>query len=296
MTLHDHKLICPNYSMFDGRAFCYRCRGRRFHQAAIARCNEGSFPRSLLLTVEAYWQKWSRVYDGIRYFITPSRYLRDTFLAEGFAPDRVVYVAPFVARDSWGARAAPGGATAASAPVRSLPERYVLYFGRIGPEKGLLTLLEAVCQLRGVSLVVCGEGPLRERLEARAARGGGAEIVFTGFLGRAALDGVIRRSSVVVLPSISPENAPYTVLEAMALGRPVIVSNLGGLPELAGSGGGLIFEAGSANSLASRIREVWEDEELASSLGRKGAQFVEDRLTEDRHLDEIESLYRMAVA
>jgi glycosyltransferase involved in cell wall biosynthesis len=68
------------------------------------------------------------------------------------------------------------------------------------------------------------------------------------------------------------------------------------LPELAGSGGGLIFEAGSANSLASRIREVWEDEELASSLGRKGAQFVEDRLTEDRHLDEIESLYRMAVA
>ncbi len=294
MTLHDHKLICPNYSMFDGRAYCYRCRGRRFHQAALARCHEGSLSRSLLLSAEAIWQKWTRVYENVRFFVAPSRYIHDAFVAEGFSADCVIYIAPFVARDvpDRGTAAEPAGATK---PDHGLPDRYVLYFGRLGPEKGLFTLLDAVSQLENVPLVVCGDGPIRDRLEERARSVAGARIVFTGHLEKKGLDEIIRRAAVAVLPSICPENAPYSVLEAMAFGIPVIVSNRGGLPELAESGGGLIFEAGNSGSLATMIREVWENGRLAADAGRSGKQFVEGRLTEGRHLEEIETVYRRAV-
>jgi glycosyltransferase involved in cell wall biosynthesis len=300
MTLHDHKLICPNYSLFDGKSYCYRCRGGRFHRAAFARCNEGSFTRSLLLSIEAYWQKLTRVYDAIEYFIAPSLYMRGMFLAEGYSQDRVVHIRPFVEGVEGGCKRAPlegaDGEDGAAGAAARLPDRYILYFGRLGAEKGLFSLLEAVSALDGVPLVVCGEGPLRPALEARAAEIPGGRVRFTGHLGKAALDAVVRRAAAVVLPSTAAENAPYTVLEAMAAGAPVIVSNAGGLPELAEAGGGRVFEAGRAAELSARIREVWDDPALAREMGAKGRRFVGEELTEDRHMALLEAVYRKAAA
>jgi glycosyltransferase involved in cell wall biosynthesis len=293
MTLHDHKLICPNYSLFDGNGYCYRCRGGRFHRAAATRCNEGSFARSFLLSIEAYWQRLTRVYDGVRFFISPSRYLRDMFVAEGYSPDRVVYLPPFVAGEE---AAADGGGGAVSAAVSGdLPDRFILYFGRLGSEKGLFTLLDAVSCLEQVPLVVCGDGPLRESLQVHAAKAAPGRVRFSGHLGASDLEAVIRRAAAVVLPSIAAENAPYTVLEAMAAGVPVIVSKAGGLPELAEAGGGLVFSAGSAGELAERIREVWANPELAKEMGGKGRRFVSEELREDRHIARLESVYGKAV-
>jgi len=292
MTLHDHKLICPNYSLFDGESYCYRCRGARFHRAAAVRCNEGSFARSLLLSIEAYWQKLTRVYDGVRFFIAPSRYLREMFVAEGYSPERVVYLPPFVAAENGLGRSGKCGAEG-SGPG-TLPERYILYFGRLGAEKGLFTLLEAVSGV-DVPLVVCGTGPLEGALTERAATIGGGRVHFTGHLDKKELDSVVRRSAAVVLPSICAENAPYTVLEAMAAGVPAIVSNMGGLPELVRAGGGLVFEGGNASELATRIRELWENPALGEDIGLRGKRFVAEKLTEKRHVAALERVYRRAV-
>jgi glycosyltransferase involved in cell wall biosynthesis len=292
MTLHDHKLICPNYSLFDGKSYCYRCRGGRFHRAAAVRCNEGSFARSLLLSIEAYWQKLTRVYDGVRFFIAPSRYLREMFVAEGYSPERVVYLPPFVENGDDPGRA--GARAREDTSAVWLPDRYVLYFGRLGAEKGLITLLEAISRV-DVPLVVCGTGPLRRALEERAARVAGGRVHFTGHLEKQELAGIVRRAAAVVLPSMCAENAPYTVLEAMAAGVPAIVSNTGGLPELVRAGGGMVFAAGNAPELATRIRELWENPALGEEIGLRGKRFVAEKLTEKRHVDELETVYRRAV-
>lgn len=289
MTLHDYKLICPNYSLFDGRAYCFRCRGGRFYKAATTRCRDGSFTKGLLLSIEAYWQKLSRVYDDVRFFLAPSRYIHDAFTAEGFPPDRVVYLAPFVT---------PGDADTDSAhgtPVlEGLPEKYVVYFGRLSIEKGLSTLFDAIARLARVPLVVCGDGPLRKRLEEEAARTR-SRVHFTGYLEKPVLDAVVRRSTVAVLPSESPENAPYTVLEAMALGVPVVVSNMGGLPELARMGGGIVFTAGDAAGLAETLYDLWDNQSLAADIGRRGRRAATEELGEDRHMDGLVSVYRKAL-
>jgi glycosyltransferase involved in cell wall biosynthesis len=289
MTLHDYKLICPNYSLFDGTAYCYRCRGKRFHRAATARCHDGSFAKSLLLSIEAYWQKRTRVYDGVRFLLAPSRYIRDAFLAEGFSAKRVVYLPPFAPEDEAAADSASAGAL-----LDTLPKRYIVYFGRLSPEKGLLTLLDAVGRVMRAPLVVCGDGPQRNALEERA-RERATRVQFTGHLAKPVLRAVVERSAAVVLPSESPENAPYTVLEAMAMGVPVIVSSMGGLPELVGRGGGVVFEAGDAAELAAKIYELWEDATLAGEIGRCGKRVATEQLTEKRHIDDLVSIYEKAV-
>jgi len=289
MTLHDYKLICPNYSLFDGTAYCYRCRGKRFHHAATTRCHDGSFAKSLLLSIEAYWQKRTRVYDEVRFFLAPSRYIRDVFIAEGFSADRVRFLPPFVPDEDLAA-----GCSSEASVLDALPKRYFVYFGRLSSEKGLLTLLDAVGRVMRAPLVICGDGPLRKALEERA-RETKTRVQFTGHLDKPVLRAVVERATAVVLPSESPENAPYTVLESMALGIPVIVSSMGGLPELAGRGGGVVFTAGDAAELAARIYEFWEDASLAGEVGRCGKRVATEQLTENRHIEDLVSIYEKAI-
>ncbi|UCG51098.1 MAG: glycosyltransferase [Candidatus Latescibacterota bacterium] len=290
MTLHDYKLICPNYKFFDGKRYCERCAGGRFYRAALTRCNHGSFVRSLLLSIEAYWQRMTRIYDGVRFFLAPSRYMRERFIAEGFGADRVIYLAPYVLD---GART--GGLDDTKATLENLPSKYVLYFGRLDREKGLPTLFAATDRCDGVRLVVCGDGPLRQILEAGIGSQREARVTFTGYLSKPVLDRVVAGATVVVMPSEWPENAPFTVLEAMSHGVPVIVSNMGGLPEFADMGGCVVFEVGDSKDLAQRIEELWQNEELARKIGAEGRRAVDERLTEAKHMEALETIYRRAL-
>jgi colanic acid/amylovoran biosynthesis glycosyltransferase len=142
------------------------------------------------------------------------------------------------------------------------PERpRLVCVGRLSPEKGQLVLLEAAAVLakEGVSLelVLVGDGPLRAELEARVvALGLSGSVRMTGSLDASRLRAEILASRALVLPSFA-EGLPVVLTEALALGRPVIATAVGGVPELVwpGSGGWLVPPA-SADALASAMREA----------------------------------------
>ena len=290
MTLHDYKLICPNYSLFDGGSYCYRCEGGRFRMAPVTRCNGGSFLRSSLLAIEAYWQKRTKVYDAIRMFLAPSRYIRDKFVDAGFGDDRVAHLPSFLPSESESIE------SVRSSALVNLPERFVLYFGRLSVEKGVRTLIEAVAKTRDIPLVICGDGPLAHELKVFKRLKNLDHVLFTGHLSKMVLERVIQRARVVVQPSLSPENAPFSVLEAMEFGRPVIASAVGGLPELVEKAGGLDFAPGDSRALAARIKEVWEDDDLAARLGEAGRAMVADDFGEERHLARLEMIYHQVAS
>jgi glycosyltransferase involved in cell wall biosynthesis len=284
MTLHDYKLICPNYSLFDGASYCFRCEGGRFYRAPLARCSGGSFLRSALLAVEAYWQRATRVYDSVRFFLAPSRYVRAKYVAEGFDEKRVLYLPAFVE--------SPGESRTGS--PQDLPDRYVLYLGRLSREKGLATLLGAMERLEDVPLVVCGDGPLSQELKRRTANG--PPVRFLGHVDRRSVRDAISGASAVVQPSESPENAPFSVLEAMALGTPVIVSDMGGLPELAEKAAGKVFKAGDAAALAECIRAVWQDGAGAAVMAEQGRRAIASDFSLATHMDRLQEIYERAVS
>jgi glycosyltransferase involved in cell wall biosynthesis len=286
MTLHDYKLICPNYTLLAAGKYCDRCVGGKYYHAPFVRCNGGVLLRSALLAFEAYWQKWTHVYDGIGCFLAPSHFMRERFIDAGFDPERVIYLPAFVPQGDAGVRE---GVKSGAWPA--LPQKYILYFGRLSREKGLFTLLAALKKCDGVSLVMAGDGPERHRL-VEYVRTNNLNVSFTGYLQKPALDEVIARARAVVLPSEWPENAPFTVIEAAALGVPVIVSNMGGLPELAGYFDGIVYPSGDSAVLAQAIQELWSSDALAERTGRKAASEARVRFDKATHIRSLEKIYK----
>lgn len=293
MTSHDYKLVCPKYSLHDGARYCYRCKGGHYYRAPLARCQQGSFLRSGLLALEAYWQRATHAYDAVEFILAPSRFMRDTLVEAGYGVERVLLLRSFVTAGEVG----EDEAFDRSDVPRQLPAKYVLYFGRLSEEKGLPTLLDAVAASPEVSLVLCGDGPLRSRLGTMVhAKGIDDRVTFLGFVAKPGLNSVVRRARAVLMPSESPENAPFTVIEAMALGVPVIVSRMGGLPELAELAGGLQFEPGDAGGLASCIEALWRDDARAANIGEKSRAAVAGNFDRETHLDALEAIYQRAIA
>ena len=207
--------------------------------------------------------RWSRnrALRRASHVLCPSAYLKDVALGWGLEPARLS-VLPNPAPE-----------------VPALPPRDTLrreleltgptlaFAGRLGPQKSLEVALEAVAELPDVSLVVAGDGPDRGTLERRAR-----ELGVDGrarFLGSVPRDGVLRlfRAADASVLSSSWENLPHTVLEALAVGSPVIATSVGGVPEVVRDGeNGLLVPARDPQALADAIRRFFADEQLRARL------------------------------
>jgi glycosyltransferase involved in cell wall biosynthesis len=153
-----------------------------------------------------------------------------------------------------------------------LPDRplEVVFAGRLAAEKRVEDLLRAVAAVPGARLTVVGDGPRRAALEAeaRALRLDG-RVSWLGYVAWGpALLGVLRRSSVLALPSAT-EGLPLVLVEAMSQGTPVVATRVGGVPELVEDGvSGLLVEPGRPDELARALRALLDDPALRRRLGR----------------------------
>ena len=184
----------------------------------------------------------------------------------------------------------------------TLPEEYGMEPGshlvgvvaRLEPEKGHPTLLEAWPQvLRAVPdayLLIVGEGSRREALEAQARELRVAHrVVFTGR--RDDVPAVTAALDVAVLPSYR-EAQGLSVLEAMALSRPVVASNVGGIPEMIEDGvTGLLVPPHDADALAGAITRLLRDHPYADTLARAGHDLVHDRFCVELMVEAIQTIY-----
>jgi glycosyltransferase involved in cell wall biosynthesis len=187
-------------------------------------------------------------------------------------------------------------------PCCTLPEEYGMEPGsqivgvvaRLEPEKGHPTLLEAwptvLREVPDVYLLIVGEGSRRDALEAQARELRIAHrVVFTGR--RDDVPAVTAALDVAVLPSYR-EAQGMVILEAMALSRPVIASNVGGIPEMIEDGvTGLLVPPHDAVALANAIVRLLKNHPLADTLGRAGHDMVHDRFCIELMVDAVASIY-----
>lgn len=181
---------------------------------------------------------------------------------------------------------------------RGAKREMIVWLGRLVPEKGLETLLEAVAMLRKkkpVPLLIVGDGPLRNKLIARAYRLGISDLVTFRFqANRSEVAEMLRGSQIFVLPSLK-EGLPMTLLEAMASANTIVASNLPSIAEVLGSAGAY-FTPGEAGELASALLQALNDRELRQEKGRLARQTVEERFSWRVVLPMLEDLYREVVA
>lgn len=173
--------------------------------------------------------------------------------------------------------------------------RRLVCVGRLSSEKGHLILLEAIARLQAepaFEVVMVGDGPLRSTLEARiVALGIQDRVTITGWMSSGDVHQEIARCRAMVLPSFA-EGLPVVLMEAFALGRPVIATAIAGIPELVEPGvSGWLVPAGSVDALAAAMREVLSTppEQLAR-MGRAGTARVRERHDQRTEARKLETL------
>jgi glycosyltransferase involved in cell wall biosynthesis len=120
---------------------------------------------------------------------------------------------------------------------------------------------------------------------------------FRGHLGGIDLEAAIRGAALIVVPSEWHENSPISILEAMAYGKPIVASNIGGIPELVREGKtGLLFDPGNADQLANKITMLLGNRGLREAFGRNARKIVEVEHSLNAHGSALISLYQALVS
>lgn len=277
MSLHDLKLICPSYLMLYNGEICERCKGKKFYYCATKRCHKGSLFPSLVYTVETYYNSLLKKYDWVRYFICPSKFILKKHIESGIPEKKLIYLPNFIKTEEF-------------IPIIN-QGKYILFVGRLSKEKGVLTLLNAVMGL-DVILRIAGDGPMRSTYENYIKEKKITNVVFEGYKSGEELKNLFKNAIFLVFPSECYENAPMTILEAFASGKPVIGSKIGGIPEMViENKTGLLFNPGNNLELRERIHFLLSHPSLVTQMGKNAGEMVENEYNAKTHYEHLMRVY-----
>lgn len=277
MTAHDLKIACPAYKMLNKNGICERCVSGSYLNLIKNKCIHESYLQSALIALESSVHSYLKSYQSLNRIIAPSKFYKEKFLQAGYSEEKIVYIPNFVASSSVDGSVVFGD--------------YYLYFGRLSSEKGLLTLVAAF-EGSSVKLKIVGGGPMLEDLRV-LLNTGRYNVELCGHKSGEELVDIIKNSRAVILPSEWYENAPMSVLESFVIGKPVIGSRIGGIPEMVQEGvTGFLFASGDKDNLSqvvSNFNELSFDE--YSYIGRNCKDLISQNFSKAAYKSRINELY-----
>lgn len=256
-TAHDYQLICPNHMMYTNNAVCEQCIGGKFTNCTKGRCIHDSLLKSLLGTAEAEIYNRKKTYDRIDTIICCSEFIKNKLDTNPIFRNKTITLHNFID----------------TVDKQDTDKKdYILYFGRFAEEKGIDTLIQA----SSIKFICAGSGPMEE-LVNRAPN-----LENVGFKTGKELETLIREAKCTVYPSIWYENCPFSVMESIMYGTPVVASDIGGIPELIDDGEtGCLFEAGNADKMIEAINRIDSNKMSKKCL--------------DKNFDTVESYYNKLI-
>lgn len=292
-TAHDYIGVCPSYTMLDGAGnVCDACLEGHFSNCIRRRCIKGSAVRSGMGAAEGEFLKLTHAYRKIDRIICPSKFLRDKLVEGGFPPEQLVWMPNFITRETM--EAIKGAESSASnAP-------YFIFFGRLSAEKGVDVLIKAFAGAAsklpaGWRLKIVGTGPEEGRLRAFAEKSPASQTIdFLGFKTDDELRPLIKGARWSVVPSTCRENTPYSIVESLAAGIPVIGSEVGGIPELVQDGKtGFLFAPGDSDDLSRKlVTSACVPKERQARMGEACMSFVREVCDQRDYMTRLVDLYQ----
>ncbi|HKM47630.1 MAG TPA: glycosyltransferase family 4 protein [Terriglobales bacterium] len=277
--LNDFKILCPTYNLVADGHPCELCSHGAFHHVVTKGCYAGPRASAVVLAAEAYLHKWLRTYKRcVDMFLAPSEFVRSKLIAGGL-PEQHIAVLPHF-------QALP------SDEQLTADEGFVLYFGRLSPEKGAYELLRAMARLPHIPLVIAGDGPERPRLESLALELNLNQVLFAGMVHGEKLQRLIAGCTFSVFPSHAYETLGKSILESYAWGRPVIASDLGSRRELVEHGvTGLLYPDADREQLAHSIGFLYDRPDVIEKMGAAARRRVKANHDPDQHMEKLLELY-----
>lgn len=279
-SINTYKLVCGSYRLYHFREqqICQRCLYGKHYHAFLTRCVKDSRAASLLATMEMYLHDAMKIYGEVDRFIVPNSFLASHLIKAGYPEQKIVKLRnPLSLRDY--------------TPSYQF-EDYILYFGRIDPEKGVDTLVRAMQFLPRLCLVVVGDGQDREALEEWSKSNGVTNVNFVGPKWDAELQPYLSAARLVVVPSKWLEPSPYVIYQSFATGKPVVGARIGGIPELITPETGLLFEPDNVEDLVTTLESVAFDDEKLKIMGKAARRWAEENLDPQRYYEDIIHVYQ----
>jgi len=280
-SLHNYRLLCPNALLLREGQTCERCIGQLFPWSSVVHgCYRDSRAATAGVAAMISFHRaagtWSRVID---LYLALTEFARQKFIQGGFPPEKIVVKPNFVEDNAYSGDGSRG---------------HAIFVGRLSPEKGIETLLEAWSLLPGtLRLRIVGDGPLAERV-AQAARED-HRIDWLGQRSKAEVNALIHQAAVMIVPSICYETFGRAIIEAYVQGVPVIASRLGAMAELvADQRTGLLFEPGNAAALARAVSCFIADPDQAQRMRLAARQEYEARYTAEQNYRFLIAAYEQA--
>ena len=282
-TLHNYRLICPRADFTRSAGPCEQCVARRWAWPAVRyRCYRDSRAASAvvagMLAFHRVRRTWSR---RITLYCALTEFARKKFVQAGWPEDKIVVKPNFVLSDA-GAGSGDGG--------------YAVFVGRLSPEKGVRTLLEAWRSLQvPIALKIVGDGPLQH--EVRRAANGSGTVEWLGQRPHEEVLGIIGRAACLIMPSVWYETFGRTMIEAYCRGTPVIASRLGAMAELVDDGRtGRLFAPGDSEDLAEKVAEMLAGRRPPAAMREAARAEFEAKYTADINYRQLCEMYNTVTA
>lgn len=278
MTVHNFNLTCPTGQHLYKEMVCEDCVGGHEYRCVLKNCRNNILESSAYALRKSFARRFRLFHDNVSVLIALTAFTKRRLRQAGFREDQIAVV--------------PNPTSIRETTVDRLAGEYVAFAGRVSAEKGVDTLLSAAAQMPDVPFKVAGDGPVLSEMMAKAPR----NVEFLGRLGFDALISFYRRARVLVVPSVCLEQFGMVVVDAMALGVPVIASRIGGLPYVVDDGvTGSLFEPGNPEDLAHQVRRLWEDDQVCVRMGKAAKQKVKQQYSQDTYYHNLMSVFQTAI-
>lgn len=281
-TLHDTRFVCPCATSLRGGKLCNACGDGHYLRMCRYRCYKGSGIQSLIVAlIFRYHRARKSFYQQIDRYIclndSQISLLQNVGFDEGKIVKKYNYVPDVAAEVMF-----PG--------LDELPERYVVYYGRIGEEKGIGLLMEIWNRLPDIPLIVMGGGPMEKNFSEWAASR--KQVYYLGYVQHERCLAVVKGGEFVVFPSVWYEGCSMVEIEAESLGVPLVATDLGFSSEAVEEGvNGCRIPLGDVNGFVEKIRELWDRPGLCRQMGENARRDYEAKYRPEDNYRQLMAVY-----
>ena len=281
MTIHDHHLISPQYNIWaEGAGKNYRHVG--IISGTISKFHKDSYAASFAQALAFKFHRWLNIYArNVDLFLCPSNYMKQQMIRGGF-PEKKLRVLPY-------------GIDAKTVQPNYTHKKYALFVGRLSEEKGIETIISLAKILPDITFKIVGRGPSMEKLHRAGDKCSNLE--FMGFRMGDELKELYENATVVLLPSRVHEVFPLITLEAMSVGKPVIGSRVGGIPEIIEDAiNGFLVSPLDLSGWTEAVMRIFYDDDLQQRLSHGARDCIEKRFSLDEHHRKLMMYYEEAMS
>lgn len=282
-TLHDTRFICPCATSLRENKLCNKCGDGRYFRMVRYRCFKDSRIKSLYV---AFVFKIHRIFKTFYKKIDRYICLNDNqikLLKEiNFNEEKIVKKYNFVNDNAQNLNA--------NLKETDLPNKYVVFYGRIGEEKGIRILQNAWENLDDIPLVIMGAGPLEKNLKTWCKDK--KNVYFLGYQEHARCLEIVKKCEFVVFPSIWYEGCSMVEIETLSLGKPVIATDLGFSSEaIVNNFNGIKFELNNIEDFVAKVKLLWNNKKLVETMSKNAREDYLSKYSPEENYRQLMQIY-----